>query len=72
MNSKKSVGTGTNIAEVLALVFIVLKLTKLIDWPWIWVLSPIWIMAIIAIICYAILAIVKAIIDSKMKGKRER
>lgn len=27
---------------LLAIVFIVLKLTKVIDWSWWWVLSPIW------------------------------
>ena len=28
---------------LLAIVFIVLKLTKVISWSWWWVLSPIWI-----------------------------
>jgi hypothetical protein len=27
---------------VLALLFIVLKLAGVIDWPWPWILSPIW------------------------------
>lgn len=27
----------------LALIFLVLKLAYVIDWPWIWVLSPVWI-----------------------------
>ena len=28
---------------LLTLIFITLKLTNFIDWPWIWVLSPAWI-----------------------------
>ena len=29
--------------SVLTIVFIILKLTGVIDWAWVWVLSPIWI-----------------------------
>lgn len=28
--------------EILALVFIVLKLINVINWSWLWVLSPLW------------------------------
>lgn len=31
------------ICELLGVAFIVLKLTKVIAWSWLWVLSPIWI-----------------------------
>ena len=41
MESKNSGGLG--IAEILTLIFIVLKLTGTIKWSWVWVLSPIWI-----------------------------
>ena len=34
---------GMSFLEVLLLVFIVLKLCKVITWSWWWVLSPIWI-----------------------------
>ena len=34
---------GMSFLEVLLLVFIVLKLCKVINWSWWWVLSPIWI-----------------------------
>jgi hypothetical protein len=34
---------GVGFCESLAIVFIALKLAKAIDWPWIWVLAPIWI-----------------------------
>lgn len=29
--------------DVLLIVFVILKLTGLISWSWVWVLSPIWI-----------------------------
>ena len=38
------------IADVLLVVFIVLKLVGVIHWSWIWVLSPLWISLIIAVI----------------------
>lgn len=36
--------------ETLLLIFIVLKLTNLIDWSWVWVLAPFWIPACVAIV----------------------
>lgn len=37
----------------LTLLFIALKLTGFITWTWIWVLSPIWISALIALSIFA-------------------
>ena len=34
--------TGIGFTGILAIVFIVLKLTKFIAWSWWWVLCPIW------------------------------
>jgi hypothetical protein len=48
MSSNNSGGGGGCIGTfiaVLQVLFIGLKLTEYIDWPWIWVLSPIWISA---------------------------
>ena len=39
----KNNNAGVNIASILFLIFLVLKLTNLIDWSWWWVFSPIWI-----------------------------
>lgn len=38
------------VLEVLVIMFIVLKILGLIQWSWLWVLSPIWIIGILAII----------------------
>ena len=48
-NSSNSPG-GVGFVGLLTIVFIVLKLTGSIDWPWLWVLSPIWITAITVIL----------------------
>ena len=41
---------GMNFMDGLLLGFILLKIAGLIDWSWWWVLSPIWISAIIALL----------------------
>lgn len=56
MDNKSS---GLGFCEVLAIVFIVLKLVGLIDWSWIWVLSPIWIPIAIVLIILLIAVIFK-------------
>ena len=43
MAESKGVSGGIGFGGLLAIVFIVLKLTKVISWSWLWVLSPIWI-----------------------------
>ncbi len=58
-NDKTVVSSGgIGFSSALTLIFIVLKLVKVIDWKWIWVLSPLWISAGIGIIFLIILLIV--------------
>lgn len=40
---KRKTKHGSNLAVILTVIFVVLKLTDQIDWAWIWVLSPLWI-----------------------------
>ncbi len=40
---------GIGFVGALQLAFIIMKLTKLIKWKWVWVLSPTWITSILAI-----------------------
>lgn len=40
---KKIGGTGVGFCGLLTIVFIVLRLTGVIGWSWLWVLSPTWI-----------------------------
>jgi len=51
MASSDSLGNGgIGFAGLLAVAFIVLKLTGFIDWSWWWVLSPIWISVSIVVL----------------------
>ena len=52
MNTKTKQG-GFGIVSILTIVFIVLKLSGVIKWHWIWVLSPIWISALTAVALFA-------------------
>ena len=61
MGSKNSGGLG--IAEILTLIFIILKFTGTIQWSWIWVLSPIW----ITLALIVVLIIFAAVIGFLMK-----
>lgn len=45
---------GIGFFGLLTIVFIVLKLLNLINWSWVWVLSPLWILTILAIILFVI------------------
>jgi hypothetical protein len=38
----------------LLIAFVVLKLTGVIDWSWLWVLSPAWIPLVVAIVLFAL------------------
>lgn len=53
-NSSASSG-GTGFVGLLTVLFIGLKLTHYLDWSWWWVLSPIWISAIVVMVILAIL-----------------
>lgn len=59
MNKKVNIGpSGVSFTGLLLLTFIILKLCGVIDWSWVWVLSPLWISAILAFILIIIAAIV--------------
>lgn len=53
-NDNKTIDTGLSLCEVLTVIFIILKLTNVISWPWLWVVSPIWIPWGIAIFAVSI------------------
>ena len=59
MSKSNSSTSGLGFTSLLLLAFIVLKLCKVIDWSWWWVLSPAWITACIAFIVLAVFFILK-------------
>lgn len=48
-NTSSSSSSGIGFVGLLTVAFIVLKLTGYIDWSWWWVLSPMWISAILGV-----------------------
>ena len=62
-NNRAAGGGGIGFAGVLTIVFIVLKLCKVINWSWIWVLSPLWISAALGILLLIIFVIIAAILN---------
>ena len=52
---------GISFSGLLTIVFIVLKLCKVISWSWIWVFSPIWIPLALAITFVVVAMIISSI-----------
>ena len=60
-NESKSGGLG--IGMILFIVFLVLKLTNVIDWSWWWVTSPLWIPFVAAAVILGIVGVIAIIIE---------
>ena len=72
-NNKSNCSTGGIFWTLLAVAFIVLKVTHLIDWPWAWVLAPIWIpvgIVLAAIVVVLIVVLTKETIRSLERRNR--
>ena len=50
--------TGLGFTSVLTIVFVVLKLCKVINWSWLWVLSPLWMGTILWLIIIGIIYLI--------------
>lgn len=64
---EKSSSSETGIFTVLQIVFLVLKLTNLIDWSWWWVWSPTWISIILVVVVLFVFFLVDVIRARKWK-----
>lgn len=62
MADSNSSSGGISFATVLFLVFLILKLTKTIDWSWWWVTSPLWISAGLAVLVIILAAVFVAVL----------
>jgi hypothetical protein len=59
MNNSTTITSSIGFFDLLTIVFIVLKLTNVINWSWWWVLSPIWIpLSLVIVVCLIILFVV--------------
>lgn len=54
---------GISLGTVLFLVFLVLKLTEVIDWSWWWVTAPLWIPIGLVVALTVLLGVLSAIFD---------
>lgn len=52
---------GISLSSILGVVFIVLKLTGVISWSWVWVLAPFWIPLALVVLILAIIIVVTII-----------
>jgi hypothetical protein len=57
MSSSSSSG-GVGFFDLLTVIFIALKLTGNITWPWVWVLSPLWISFLFGVATLSIVTLV--------------
>lgn len=58
-NNSSSADGGVSLCELVFIVFLVLKLCKVINWSWWWVTSPLWIPLALGIVVILIYFIVK-------------
>lgn len=66
--NNSSIGLG----GLLGVLFVGLKLTHYIDWPWLWVLSPFWIPIILflaILVASSVMAAILFCIGALFKGK---
>lgn len=57
-NKNNAVSSGIGFSGLLTIVFITLKLLGVINWSWLWVLSPIWISTALVVVILAIIFII--------------
>ena len=50
--------SGIGFCGLLSIAFIILKLTHVIEWSWLWVLAPLWISFTLAVVLAVILLII--------------
>lgn len=62
-NNNPSSSGGIGFAALLTVLFVGLKLTGFITWPWLWVLSPLWIGLALFLVITAIIVIVALVVD---------
>lgn len=58
---------GIAFTDLLAITFIILKLTGVIDWSWVWVLCPLWIGVGVIVVVMIISRVIEKILMIKKK-----
>ena len=65
-NNSSSSSSGIGFSGLLTVLFVGLKLTGHITWPWLWVLSPLWISFLIGL-AFVIILLIAGIITGAFK-----
>lgn len=58
---KSTIGFNFGFGGAIFLVFLILKLTHVIDWSWWWITAPLWIPVSLSIIILVIIGIIAAV-----------
>lgn len=61
--NKYTGGNGIGFSTILFLVFLVLKLTHVIDWSWWWITAPLWIPIGLSVLLLIIIKILSRFYD---------
>ena len=70
-NKRTNSSGGIGIVTILWVTFLILKLTHVIDWAWVWVFSPLWIAASLgALFLIVVGTILLAVAGITSKGSR--
>lgn len=68
--SSSSSSGGVGFVGALTLVFIVLKLIGVIDWGWLWILSPIWISFSLVVFILGSIFTIFYLLDKKQRRNK--
>lgn len=60
--AEKTASVQFPILGILGLIFITLKLTGHITWPWLWVLAPFWIPIVLVLVIFFVAIIIRMIV----------
>ncbi len=65
MSDNNNTTSGIGFFGLLAILFIALKLTDVIQWSWVWVLAPLWIPFLVLIALTTLLVLAKVKVDKE-------
>ena len=58
MKTTKSVKKSYSLSTPIFLVFLILKLTGIVNWSWLWITSPLWIPLVMMILVLGIVVLI--------------
>ena len=72
MKAKIETGGSIGFAGILFIVFLVLKLTKVINWSWWWIFAPLWIPVVLVVLIIVFLLLVLLILYGIKNSRRQK